>query len=102
MLLDRISSPADLRDLDYAELDALSAEIRQFIGELRMARQKPLLKKGGADGIVFCSEAQAIANCTRAVTDLQAQIPQHVEHGFNHALSPRGGFVGGQEKEIDI
>ena len=31
MLLDRISSPADLRDLDYAELDALSAEIRQFI-----------------------------------------------------------------------
>ncbi len=31
MLLDRISSPADLRDLDYEQLDALAAEIRQFI-----------------------------------------------------------------------
>src|SRR5205085_11693835 len=33
MLLDSVSSPADLRRLSYPELDQLSAEIREFIVE---------------------------------------------------------------------
>ena len=33
MLLERISSPEDLRTLDYAELDVLASEIREFIVE---------------------------------------------------------------------
>jgi 1-deoxy-D-xylulose-5-phosphate synthase len=39
MLLDKINGPSDLRKLDYGELEALAAEIRQFIVEAVSAAQ---------------------------------------------------------------
>ena len=36
------------------------------------------------------------------MADLQLEVPQHVEHGFDHALAPGGLLVGQQEQEIDV
>ena len=36
------------------------------------------------------------------MTDLLPQVPQDVEHGFDHALAPRRLLVGKQEQEIDV
>jgi hypothetical protein len=36
------------------------------------------------------------------VPDLQLEVPEHVEHGLDHALAPGGLLVGQQEEEIDV
>ena len=39
-----------------------------------------VFEQRGADGEVFAPEAQAVLHRAGGVADLQAQIPQHVEH----------------------
>ena len=38
----------------------------------------------------------------RGVADLQAQVPQQVEHVLDHALAPGRLLVGQQEQQIDV
>ena len=36
------------------------------------------------------------------MTDLELQVPQHIEHRLHDALAPRGLLVGKQEQQVDI
>ena len=56
----------------------------------------------GADGHVLCGQPQAIIDAAGGVADLQLQIPQHIQHGFDDAFRPGRSFVGRQKQQIDI
>ena len=44
----------------------------------------------------------ALLDGARGVPDLQAQIPQQIEHVLDDALAPRRLLVGQQEQQIDV
>ena len=46
--------------------------------------------------------ADALVDVARGVADLEAEVPQEVEHVLDDALAPGGLLVGQQEQEIDI
>ncbi len=55
-----------------------------------------------ADGDVLARQAHALFERTRRVTDLEAEIPQHVQDELDDALAPRGLLERTHEQEIDI
>ena len=67
-----------------------------------VAGQVPGLEDGGADREILAGEPQALVHGARGVADLEAQIPQGVEHEFDHALGVRRLLVGPQEEEIEV
>ena len=48
------------------------------------------------------AELDALVDGARRVPDLEAQIPQHIEHVLGDALAPRRLLVGQQEQQIDV
>src|SRR5690606_36815123 len=47
-------------------------------------------------------EAHAVFDGARRVADLEAQIPQRIEHVFGDLLGVRGALVGHQEHQVDV
>ena len=48
------------------------------------------------------AEAHALIDIARGVADLEAEIPEQVEHVFGDALAPGGLLVGKQEQKVDV
>ena len=68
----------------------------------RMAADEPMLQKRGADGDIVAAKPQAIGHGAAGMADLQLQIPQHIQHGFDHRLGPRGDLPRRQKQQIHI
>ena len=47
-------------------------------------------------------ELQALICVARGVTDLEAKVPQHVQHHLGDAFAPRRLLIRQQEQQIDI
>ena len=84
-------------------LEHFLAEAVLEIGiERLVAQDQPRIEQRGADGHVGMAEAHALVDVARGVADLEAEIPQQIEHVFGDALAPGGLLVGQQKQEIDV
>ena len=81
------------------DLDEAALELGE---ELRVAVDEAGVEQRGADREVARGHLQALADGARGVPDLEAEVPQHVEHVFGDALAPRRLLVGQQEQDIDV
>ena len=55
-----------------------------------------------ADRDILASQANTFFNRPRSMADLEPQVPQGVEHEFDHALGMRCLLIGAKEQEIDV
>ena len=84
-------------------LEHLLAEAMLEIGVERLvAEDEPRVEQRGADGHVGVAQPHALVDGARRVADLEAEIPQQIEHIFGDALAPCRLLVGKQEEEIDV
>ena len=68
-----------------------------------VAPQITRLQERRTDGDVLLGETHAFRERARRVTDLQSQIPQHVQDEFDDALAPGSlRLNGAHEQQIDI
>ena len=74
----------------------------QIAGKRAVTDQIAVFQHRCADGEIFGTKADTVFDRAGRVTDLQLQIPEDIEHGFNHALGPCGDLVGRQEQQIDV
>ena len=90
-------------ELAFSAFEQIAPQLGfQIAGKRAMADQIAVFQHRGADGEILGPKADTVFDGTRRVTDLQLQIPEDIEHGFNHALGPCGDLVGRQEQQIDV
>ena len=82
--------------------DLLQEAAAQLAEQGLLAPDKARLQKAGADRHVGLGLADAVVERARGMADLQAEIPQRVEHVLDHLLAARRLLVGQHEQEIDI
>ena len=75
---------------------------RQLLGQLLIAGQPPGLQDRGADREVFLGQPDAFLDRARGVADLEAQVPQRIEHVLDDALGVGRLLVGPQEQQIEV
>ncbi len=84
-------------------LHHLRAEaIFEFGKELRVAKYQSRIEKRGPNRDVGLPELQTLVDGARRVADLEAKIPEQIEHVFGDALAPRGLLVWQQKEQIDV
>ena len=76
--------------------------IRQIAGQGRVADDKAVFQKRGADGDIFAAKGQAIAQGAGGMADLQFQIPQQIQQRFDQLFRLGRYFAGGQEQQVHI
>ena len=74
----------------------------EVFGQLGIAGQMAVFQQGSADRVILGPQTQTIADRAACMADLEAQIPQDIEHRFDHALGPGGDLVGGEKQQIYI
>ena len=73
------------------------------IGEqLLIAEDEARIEQRGADGHVGARQPHALIDGAGGVADLEAEIPQEIEHVLGNALAPGGLLIGKQEEKIDV
>ncbi len=84
-------------------LEHLFAEAVLKLGiERLVAQDQARVEQRGANGHVRVAETHALVDVARGMADLEAQIPQQIEHVLGDALAPGGLLVGKQEQKIDV
>ena len=79
------------------------AEAALEFGEQRLvAEDQAGVEQRGANGHVGVGQPHALIDVAGGVADLEAEIPEQIEHVFGDALAPGGLLVGQQEQEIDV
>ena len=87
----------------FGPLHHLLAElVSQLVEQPLLSPDVTGLEDRGADRQVFPRKPDAVLDRPGRVTDLEAEIPQHVEDVLDHLLVARGALEGQHEKEIDI
>ena len=87
----------------HARLQHVLAEAALELGEqLLIAEDQARVEQRGADGHVGARQPHALIDGARGVADLEAEIPEQIEHVLGDALAPGGLLVGKQEEEIDV
>ena len=82
--------------------DDLAPEAILELGvKLRIAVDQPGIDQRRAHGNVV-AHLDALVDRARRVPDLEAEIPEHVEHVLSDALAPRRLLIGEQKQQIDI
>ena len=74
----------------------------QLLEQLRIAPEEAGFQQPGADGHIRLGLADALVHRAGGMADLEAQIPEAVEHELHHLLAMGRQLVGQQEQEIDI
>ncbi len=74
----------------------------QLVEQRAVAPQVARLEQRGADGLVALGVAQALLDRAGGMADLQAHVPQEVEHELDDLLAARRLLVGTQEQQIDV
>ena len=82
--------------------DIVPEGLAELIEQRLIAPEPAGLQQRRADGQVFLGQAHGLVHGTRRMADLEAQIPQHVEHEFDNLFRARRHFVRQQEHQIDI
>ncbi len=82
--------------------DLLLEALAQLVEQLLLAPQEARLQEAGADGDVGPRQADAVVDRARRLADLEAEVPQLVEHELDDLLAMRRLLVGPQEQEVDI
>ena len=82
--------------------ELLGEALGQLVVQLALAPHVARLEQRGADGQVALGVAQALVDRARRVADLQAEVPQQVEHELDDLLAARRLLVGPQEQQIDV
>ena len=73
------------------------------LGEKRFVTgQEPRIKQRRPDRCVLGALSQAIADGAGGMTNLEAEIPQKIQHILDHAQRVGFRVFGGQKKQIDI
>src|SRR5476649_760657 len=96
-----------LGELGLDEVAALAAAeprgigFQQLIAQFAVAPDVARLEKGCADGVIAIGVAQALVDGARGMADLEAEIPQQIEHVLDDLLAARRLLVGTQEQEIE-
>ena len=70
--------------------------------ERLVAENQARIEQCRADGHVGVAELHALVDGAGGVADLEAQIPQEIEHVLDDALAPGSLLVRQQEKQIDV
>ncbi len=84
-------------------LEHLLAEAVLKLGiERLVAEDQARVEQRRADGHVGMAEAHALIDVARGVADLEAQIPEQIEHVLGDALAPSGLLVRQQEEKVDV
>src|SRR6185437_11059517 len=92
-----------LDELAGALLDDLGLEAAlHLVKDLRVAPDVARLEQRRADRHVGARLAQAVLDPPRRLADLEAEIPQHVEHVLDDLLGVRRQLVRQQEEQVDI
>ncbi len=74
----------------------------QFVEQRAVSREQPRLEQRRADRHVGARLTDALVDRARRVPDLEAEIPQRIEHRLGDALAPGGLLIGKQKQEIDV
>ena len=64
-----------------------------------VASDEPSFEERCADGHVGAGLFQALIDGPRRVSDLELEIPEHIEQRLDHLLHPRRGLVGHEEQD---
>ena len=90
-------------ELALAAFDNLVPEPgAQFFVKRLFAPHQPAFEQRGADGEVFLRHPHRIADRAAGMADFQAQIPQQIQHRFDHLFAPRRAAGGGDEGDVEI
>ena len=84
--------------LHHLALEAL----HQLLEQRLVAVDQPRVEERGADRHVGAGKLQGLVDGAGGVPDLEAQVPEQIEHVLHHALAPRRLLVGQHEQEIDV
>ena len=82
--------------------ELLGETLDQLVEQLAIAPDVARFEQCGADGLVAFAIAQALVDGARGMADLQAEVPQQVEHELHDLLAARRLLVGPQEQQIDV
>ena len=74
----------------------------KLLKHLLIAKQRAHLNQRCANGIIFARKAQAITDRAAGMADFEAEIPQHIKQGFDHAFGPSGHLIGNNKEQIYI
>ena len=85
-----------------ADIELLREAARQLVEQLAVAPEVARFQEGRPDRLVALGVAQALLDGACGMTDLQAEIPQQVEHEFDDLLAAWRLLVGAQEQEVDV
>ena len=92
-----------LDEVEAVAGDHLAAEAAlQLLEQLRIAPEESGFQQPGADGHIRLGLADAFVHRAGGVADLEAQIPEAVEHELHHLLAMGRQLVGQQEEQIDV
>ena len=80
----------------------LRVELRQLVEQRAIAPDVARLEQRRADRLVAVGIAQALVDRAGGVADLEAEVPQQIEHELDDLLAARRLLVGTQEQEIDV
>jgi hypothetical protein len=86
------------RAVDHFALEAL----HQLAEQRLFAMDQPRVEECGADRHVGAGELQGLVDGARGMPDLEAQVPEQIEHVLHHALAPGRLLVGQHEQQIDV
>jgi len=79
----------------------LESEVERF-GERCLAREEPIFQQRRANCEIGLSQPQGVTDRTAGMSHLEPQIPQDVEHAFDHALRPGCDLVGREKEQVHV
>src|ERR671913_1759829 len=85
-----------------ASQEFLGEPLDQLVEQFAIAPNVARLEQRGADGLVALAVAQALIDGACGVADLEAQVPQQVEHELDQLLAAWRLLVRPQEQQIDV
>ena len=74
----------------------------EFVEGALIAGHEAGIDQRGLDRDVAPGMDQAILHAARRMADLQAEIPQQIEHELDQPLGPRADLGAGEEEQVDI
>ena len=82
--------------------DLLGEAAAQLVEQLLLAMEEAGFQQAGADRHVGLGLPHAFVHRPDGMTDLQPQVPQDIEHVFEHLLHARRPLVGQHEQQVDV
>ncbi len=76
--------------------------LMEILEQRRVAGERAGVEQRGTDGDVLGAFAQAFLDRAGGVADLQPEVPEEIEHVFDHRERMRGRLVRGQEQQVDV